>query len=550
MDKESLLGKLRKEYKPKLPQILKDIAFLELEKKAYAKKVIDPKLKEIFPKGSDQQIVSFKKGERREYGPMKVGVVFSGGQAAGGHNVITGIFDALKALNPKSALTGFLNGPSGIVDCKYVEITEKLLSDYRNQGGFDLIGSGRTKIETEDQFKSSKETASKLLLDAIVIIGGDDSNTNAALLSEYFVQNGCRTSVIGVPKTIDGDLKNEFILTSFGFDTACKVYSEIIGNIARDAISAKKYYHFIKLMGRSASHVTLECALQCAPNFTFIAEEVQKENKTLNQLATELTDFICKRSLEGKNYGVILIPEGLIEFIPEIKTLISELNSLLGKSPEIGEKLNKTSDDKLKISYVQSLLSNSAKKSFDSLPDKIKLQLLLDRDPHGNIQVSMIETEKLFIDKVNEELKKRASDKVKFNALSHFLGYEGRSCFPSNFDADYCYNLGFVAIALLKEKLTGYICSIANLFEPSDKWLPQGVPLVSLMNMELRKGKEKPVIKKALVDLNGKPFKLFSSNREKWKYSDEYLYPGPIQYFGDKSITDKISLTMELENSK
>lgn len=549
MGKESLLGKLRKEYKPKLPQILKDIALLELEKKGAVKKVNDSKLKEIFPKIFEQQIARFKKGAKKNYAPMKIGVVFSGGQAAGGHNVIAGIFDALKALNSKSTLIGFLNGPSGIIDCKYIEITEKLLSGYRNQGGFDLIGSGRTKIETEEQFKASKETANKLSLDGIVIIGGDDSNTNAALLSEYFLQNGCTTNVVGVPKTIDGDLKNEFILTSFGFDTACKVYSEIIGNIARDAISAKKYYHFIKLMGRSASHVTLECALQCCPNFTFIAEEVQKENKTLNQLATELTDFICKRAVEGKNYGVILIPEGLIEFIPEMKTLISELNLLFGKSPEVVEKLNAATDDKKKISYINSLLSNDCKKSFDSLPDKIKLQLLIDRDPHGNIQVSLIETEKLFIDKVNEELKKRALDKVKFNALSHFLGYEGRSCFPSNFDADYCYSLGFVAVSLLKEKLTGYICSLANLFDEAEKWLPLGVPLVSLMNMEVRKGKEKPVIKKSLVDLIGRPFKLFASNREKWKYSDEYSYVGPIQYFGDKALTDKISLTMELENS-
>ena len=550
MSNESLLGKLRKEYKPKLPDILKNISFLQVEKNGTVKKDLDSKLKEIFPKICDQETVFFKKGAERKYSPMKIGVVFSGGQAAGGHNVIAGIFDAMKLLNPKSALLGFLNGPSGIVDCKYIEITEKLLSDYRNQGGFDLIGSGRTKIETPEQFQSSIETAKKLALDGIVIIGGDDSNTNAALLSEYFLQNGCKTKVIGVPKTIDGDLKNEFILTSFGFDTASKVYSEIIGNIARDAISAKKYYHFIKLMGRSASHITLECALQTCPNFTFIAEEVQKENKTLNQLTLELTDFICKRSLEGKNYGVVLIPEGLIEFIPEIKTLISELNTLFAKKPEIIEKLNITPSDSLKITYVESLLLTESKKTFSSLPDKIKLQLLIDRDPHGNIQVSLIETEKLFIEKVNEELKKRDIDKVKFNALSHFLGYEGRACFPSNFDSDYCYNLGFVAIALLKEGLTGYICSLANLFTSNDKWQPQGIPLVSLMNIEMRKGKEKPVIKKALVDLKGKPFKLFASNREKWKYSDEYSFPGPIQYFGDKSLTDRISITMELENSR
>ena len=474
MSKESLLGKLRKEYKPKLSEGLKDIALLEAEKKGASKNKYDIKLKEIFPKTCDQEIVSFKKGAGRKYSPMKIGVVFSGGQAAGGHNVIAGIFDALQLLNPKSSLFGFLNGPGGIVDCKYVEISKNLLADFRNQGGFDLIGSGRTKIETPEQFKASIEAVQKLALDGLVIIGGDDSNTNAALLSEYFLKNGCQTKVVGVPKTIDGDLKNEFILTSFGFDTASKVFSELIGNIARDAISAKKYYHFIKLMGRSASHITLECALQTCPNFTFIGEEVQNKNKTLNELASELTDFICKRAQDGKNYGVVLVPEGLIEFIPEIKLLISELNSLLAKQPEVIDKLNKTSDDKAKISLIESLLSTESKKTFASLPEKIKFQLLIDRDPHGNIQVSQIETEKLFIDKVFEELKKRGLDKVKFNALSHFFGYEGRSCFPSNFDSDYCYSLGFVAVTLLKEKLTGYICSISNLFTSNDKWQPQG----------------------------------------------------------------------------
>jgi diphosphate-dependent phosphofructokinase len=546
---ESLLGKLRKEYQPKLSPILKSILRLETKSKKIKLDKEDEKLKAFFPKSYNQPFLLFKKGTiKKESPPLKVGVVFSGGQAPGGHNVITGLFDSLKLLNKKSKLFGFLGGPSGVIDNKYIEISETLLADYRNQGGFDLIGSGRTKIETEEQLLSAKNTAQNLSLDGLVIIGGDDSNTNAAIMAEYFLQNGCSTSVIGVPKTIDGDLKGKYIPASFGFDTATKVFSELIGNIARDAISAKKYYHFIKLMGRSASHITLECALQTEPNFAFIAEEVEKKGKTLNQITNELTDLICQRAEKGKNYGVVLVPEGLIEFIPEMKKLISELNSLIVKDKKLTDKLNTLSDDKVKIEAILASLSEESKLTFVSLPDKIKLQLLLERDPHGNVQVSLIETEKLLIEKIQEGLKKRKDFKGHFNSQAHFLGYEGRAAFPSNFDSDYCYNLGFVATALLKEKLTGYICSIDSLFSKAGNWKPQGVPITLLMDIELRKGKEKPVIKKTLVDLQGEPFKVYSEKRDGWKVEDEYVYPGPIQFFGNKKMTDKSTLTLELEN--
>lgn len=549
---ESLLSKYRRDYLPKLSPVFKDFLLLEVKKEKFEVN-IDEKLKKIFPRITSQSFVSFFKQTKTESGnnkkaPIKIGVVFSGGQAPGGHNVIAGIFDAMKLLNPQSILYGFINGPSGIIEGKYEEITSKLLAPYRNGGGFDLIGSGRTKIETDDQMQASKNTVEKLDLDGLVIIGGDDSNTNAALLSEYFLKKGCKTAVVGVPKTIDGDLKNKYILTSFGFDTATKVYSELIGNIARDALSAKKYYHFVKLMGRSASHVTLECMLQTKVNFAFIAEETEKEKKTIKQLTTELADLICKRAAMGKNYGVVLIPEGLIEFIPEMKNLIKQLNLLLANKPEVIEKFNLLSEEKERIALIDSYLEPDLKKTFAFLPDKIKLQLLLERDPHGNVQVSLIETERLFMEMVKEELKKRKDFKGKFNALAHFLGYEGRSSFPSNFDADYCYNLGFVAVALLKEKLTGYICCVSDLFLTFDHWKPMGIPLVSLMNIEIRKGEEKPVIKKALVDLNGKAYKYFEANRDKWGIGDEYLYPGPIQYFGEKELTDRIARILEIES--
>lgn len=549
MHQESHLSTLRKKYKPKLSPLLKNIKFLTKQTKIDKGRKEDEKLKSIFPKTYGQNMLLFKRAKSAKASPqMKIGVVFSGGQASGGHNVIAGIFDALKVLNKESSLIGFLGGPSGIVDGKHIEITQSLIAKYRNQGGFDLIGSGRTKIETQEQLAAAKAIMDKLKLDGVIIIGGDDSNTNAAIMAEYFLEKGCQTRVIGVPKTIDGDLKNEFIQASFGFDTATKVFSEIIGNIACDALSAKKYYHFIKLMGRSASHIALECALQTHPNYVFIGEEVEKSGKTLDQVIQELADIIQKRAEIKKNYGVILVPEGLIEFIPEMKTLIKELNTLLAQNVELSNKLTSLAEDKAKIASVLSFLPENSKKTFSSLPDKIKLQLLLDRDPHGNVQVSLIETEKLLMEKVGIELKKRMKYKDKFNSLAHFLGYEGRASFPSNFDADYCYNLGFVAVALLKEKLTGYICGITNLSLSYSKWSPIGIPLTRLMNIEVRKGKEKPVIKKALVDLEKAPYKTYLANKEKWLMEDCYVNPGPIQYFGSKKLTDKITLTMEIEN--
>lgn len=533
MDNMSPLDELRLKYKPNIPSFLEDIFSLSVEKSKISLPVPE-RMSSFFPKTYKNGLISIKKASKNKPFPLKVGVVFSGGQAPGGHNVIAALFDALQ--HKDSILYGFLEGPSGIVENKHIKITKELISKYRNMGGFDLIGSGRTKLETKEQLEASLKTANSLKLDGLVIIGGDDSNTNAAVLAEYFLENKCETRVVGVPKTIDGDLRSEYILTSFGFDTASKVYSEMIGNIAKDAISAKKYYHFIKLMGRSASHIALECALKTQVNYSFIAEEIYKENKTLKQLTNELADLICKRALNGKNYGVILIPEGLIEFIAEIKLLIKELNSLLAKEDEKSTAVLK---EKLKP-----LLSKEARSTFESLDEKIQDQLLLDRDPHGNIQVSKIETEKLLINLVKKELKKRSEYKEKFNSQDHFFGYEGRAAHPSNFDANYCYALGFVAAFLIKEKLTGYICAVDKLTESFEKWEAKAVPIVSMMHLEMRKGEEKPVIKKALVDLEGKSFKLFASKRKKWQMEDCYLSPGPIQFFGEKEITDALAISL------
>lgn len=529
-----MLQKLRQEYKPKLPKAL---AHFEKLKGIASEKIPEwSESKAYFPKLAGQPIIRFQ--EHSAHQPiLKVGVVLSGGQAPGGHNVISGLLDALKKMNPESLLYGFLGGPKGIIENSHVLLDEEKLAPYRNQGGFDLIGSGRTKIEKPEQFAAALETAKSLELDGLVIIGGDDSNTNAAFLAEYFLQNGCKTSVVGVPKTIDGDLKNSYVEASFGFDTASKVYSELIGNIARDALSAKKYYHFIKLMGRSASHIALECALQTHPNYTFISEEIAAKKSSLAHLVSELADMICKRAEEGKDYGVILIPEGLIEFISQVKLLIQELNTLLA---------NNTNQE-----GVLKKLSKEALECFHLLPPKIQEQLFLERDPHGNVQVSKIETEKLFIDLISkalEDRKKKGQYTGKFSPQPEFCGYEGRCSMPTNFDSNYCYALGHVAALLINEGLTGYMAVVENLSRSVHDWQIAGVPFLAMMTSEIRKGKENAVISKGLVDLEGKPFEMFANHRKDWMLKDDYQYPGPIQFFGPEKLTDSITKTLELES--
>lgn len=533
----SRLQELRQKYIPKLPKILHQLQTVHFSKGESTSAVNHTEeLKKLFPKTFGRHKVFAKEGgTASSHRPLKVGVVFSGGQASGGHNVIAGLLDALMLLNPKSELFGFLGGPSGIVEGKFTHITPKTIGPFRNQGGFDLIGSGRTKIETEEQLSSSLKVVQDLKLDGLVVIGGDDSNTNAAILAEYFLHKHCETTVVGVPKTIDGDLKNKEVATSFGFDTACKVYSEMIGNIARDALSAKKYTHFIKLMGRSASHIALECALACHPNIALIGEEVFAMRKTLDQITKEICDVITKRADAGKNYGIILIPEGLIEFIPEIGALINELNKMATTQHEVADRLTLES-----------------KQIFQALPSEIQKQLLLDRDPHGNVQVSLIDTEQLLMFTVKKELdkrKKEGSFKGKFAALNHFFGYEGRAGLPSNFDTHYCTALGYTAALLVNEKLTGYMACVGNLEKPVQEWTIAGLPITMLMNIEMRKGKEKPVIQKALVDLKGSPFSYFKSHRDKWAIQDDYCFPGPIQFFGEADLTDAIPLTMMLETN-
>lgn len=549
----SPLQRARLKYQPALPQILQNIKALSVVKAANQdNKKPSTQISGLFPLTHQFPFLEFVKGTAQNHSPMRVGVVLSGGQAPGGHNVIAGLFDALNQLNGESTLIGFLDGPSGIVKDKTLEITETLLADYRNQGGFDLIGSGRTKIETAEQFKAAQATVERHQLDGLVIIGGDDSNTNAALLAEYFVAGKCKTSVIGVPKTIDGDLKGGGIEISFGFDTASKKYSETIGSLMRDALSAKKYYHFIKLMGRSASHIALECALQTHPNLAFISEEVAAEKKSLKNLVDEVCDLICKRALNGKDYGVILIPEGVVEFIPEVKKLIEELNGLLATTKEHNAVLDQLSDDQ-KIAYIEKLLSKESLNCFQTLPKENRAQLLIGRDAHGNVQVSKIETERMFSEMVKKELKQRSKDgsyKGAFSPLTFFCGYEGRSCLPSNFDCQYCYALGMVAALLINAKATGYICSLQNLSKPVEEWVPAGIPLTSLMTIEKRHGEDKPVIQKALVDLKGKPFAAFSHQRAAWTENDVYADPGPLQFFGPKDFTDTITQTLNLESLK
>ena len=529
---KSNLQHVRLKFEPKLPKVLNSLRNLH----AAVDKCIQTsrELPVEFPVLSRLPFLKFEGKEDLTPAPLTVGVVLSGGQAAGGHNVISGLFDALKKLHPGSRLFGFLNGPSGIIDHKFVEITEQSLAVYRNQGGFDLLGSGRTKIETPEQFAASKKSVADLGLDGLVIVGGDDSNTNAAFLAEYFHKEGCQTKVIGVPKTIDGDLKNQFIECSFGFDSACKTYSELIGNVLCDALSQKKYYFFIKLMGRSASHIALECALQTQPNLALIGEEVEAKKLTIADITNLIADMVCRRAEKKKEYGAILIPEGIIEFIPECKQLIAELNSLLA-SPES------------KVEGIAERLSPASSQCFKALPVEVQNQLLLDRDPHGNVQVSKIESDRLFMETVKKELaqrKKAGSYQGKFSAQPLFYGYEGRSCLPSNFDAQYCYALGHVAALLISQGYSGYMARVQNLSKPVEDWQIGAVPLVKMMHMENRKGKLKPVIRKALVDLQGPLFAKFNLNRERWKWEDDYRSPGPIQFFGPPEITEAVTQTL------
>jgi pyrophosphate--fructose-6-phosphate 1-phosphotransferase len=540
----------RLKYKPKLPAALAGSPKkVGVKAGKPSKSVADQAaIKGLFPQTYGQPEVSFVAGKGGlKLDPIKVGVVLSGGQAPGGHNVLSGLFDGLMALNPKNKLIGFLGGPSGITDNKTLDLTAKVIDAYRNTGGFDIIGSGRTKLEAKEQFDACAANMKKLGISSLVVVGGDDSNTNAAVLGEYFAANGYGISVIGCPKTIDGDLKNDAIEISFGFDTATKTYGELIGNVERDCLSAKKYWHFIKLMGRSASHIALECGLKTAPNVTLISEEVAAKKQTLAQITEELATVVVERAAQGKNYGVILIPEGLVEFIPEIKGLINELNDLLAHDATF----DSLKGDQARIDFVSSKLSALSKMAFASLPKGIQAQLLAERDPHGNVQVSRIETEKLLAETVAEKVdgwKKAGKTKAKFSPLGHFFGYEGRCAFPSNFDADYCYALGYNAAFLVAAGLSGYLSSVQDLTKPAKQWACGGTPLTSMMNMERRHGADKPVIKKALVELDGKPFKALLKKRAEWAQEDAYLFPGAIQYWGPSEVADLVTETLRLES--
>ncbi|MBR1564210.1 MAG: diphosphate--fructose-6-phosphate 1-phosphotransferase [Paludibacteraceae bacterium] len=535
----------RGNYQPKLPVALK--GNVKVQEGAATESVADQEeIKALFPNTYGLPVLELVKGDETTYPAVNVGVILSGGQAPGGHNVICGLFDGLKRLNKDSKLYGFLGGPSGLIEHQYTELTAEIIDEYRNTGGFDIIGSGRTKLEETWQFDKGIEICQKLNIKAIVIIGGDDSNTNACVLAEYYLQKGCGIQVIGCPKTIDGDLKNSMIETSFGFDTACKVYSELIGNIQRDANSAKKYWHFIRLMGRSASHIALECALQSQPNICLISEEVEKKEMTLNEIVDGIVKVIVNRAEAGLNFGTILIPEGLIEFIPAMKRLIRELNDLLANNEEF---LAMGTDDE-KRQYVKGMLSPDSRELYRSLPKGIARQLTMDRDPHGNVQVSQIETEKLLIEMVAKKLamlKGEGKYKGKFAALNHFFGYEGRCATPSNFDADYCYALGITATYLITSGKTGYMALVRNLTAPAAEWVAGGVPITMMMNMEKRAGKMKPVIQKALVELDGAPFKYFAAHRDSWAKTNQYIYPGPIQYYGPSEVCDLPTHTLMLE---
>ncbi len=550
--KHSSLQKQRYTYQPKLPPAVRgDIATISVALGEPTESVADrDELKKEFVKTYGKPIATLEAEKNNPAAGAKrtVGVILSGGQAPGGHNVIAGIFDALKGANPQNRLLGFQGGPSGLIEDRKIEITSEYMDQYRNTGGFDIIGSGRTKIETSEQFAAVRETCRKNGVDAVVVIGGDDSNTNAALLAEYFVQHGDPVQVIGVPKTIDGDLKNEYIETSFGFDTAVKTYSELIGNIGRDANSAKKYWHFIKLMGRSASHIALECALQTQPSVCIISEEVEEKGQTLKDVVDHIADVIAARARDGKNFGVVLIPEGLIEFIPEVGSLIHELNDLLAAN---SEEFTAIGDPEKQAQWVDGRLRGESARVFSTLPEGIRRQLLMDRDPHGNVQVSRIETEKLLIEMVDHELtarKEQGSYTGSFSTQNHFFGYEGRCAFPSNFDADYTYSLGYTAFILIANGLTGYISSVRNLARPSDQWVAGGIPLTMMMNMEQRHGSRKPVIRKALVELKGAPFSYFAERRDEWARETSFTSPGAIQYYGPDEVCNMPTLTLRLEH--
>ncbi len=544
--KKSALQKARASYQPKLPIVLTG-AVKAVEGKPTESVADQEEIKALFPHTYGLPELKFEKNPNPGPSkPVNVGVILSGGQAPGGHNVISGLFDGIKKIHRDSHLYGFLMGPGGFVDHKYIELTAPIINEYRNTGGFDIIGSGRTKLETVEQFNSGLEILKELGITALVIIGGDDSNTNACVLAEYYKSINAGVQVIGCPKTIDGDLKNEWIETSFGFDTATKVYSEVIGNIQRDCNSAKKYYHFIKLMGRSASHIALECALQTQPNICIISEEVEAKNMTLQDVVNGIADVVVARAADGKNFGTVLIPEGLIEFIPAIKKLIAELNDMLADDTAVA-----TMERKDVRAYVIGKLSADNAAVYASLPEDVALQLSLDRDPHGNVQVSLIETEKLLSDMVAvrlDELHKEGRYNGKFASQHHFFGYEGRCADPSNFDADYCYALGFNAACLVKAGVTGYMSSVSNLTKPSVQWNAGGIPVTMMLNMERRHGEMKPVIQKALVRLDGAPFLKFASQREQWAANTCYIYPGPIQYFGPAEVCDQPSMTLLAEH--
>ena len=543
--KKSLLQRERAAYQPKLPKGLQGA--VKVQEGEPTQSVGDQEeIKKLFPNTYGMPLVEFVPGDEAMSQKINVGVILSGGQAPGGHNVISGIFDAVKKLNPENKLYGFLMGPGGLVDHNYKELTAEIIDDYRNTGGFDMIGSGRTKLEKEDQFEKGLEIIRELGINAIVIIGGDDSNTNACVLAEYYAAKNYGVQVIGAPKTIDGDLKNDQIETSFGFDTATKTYSEVIGNIERDANSARKYWHFIKLMGRSASHIALECALQTQPNICLISEEIEQKDMTLNQIVEGIAQSVADRAAAGNNFGVVLIPEGLIEFIPSIGRLIDDLNDLLAAHGE--EYKNLEADEQKK--YILAHLSAENAETFKTLPGAVARQLSLDRDPHGNVQVSLIETEKLISDMVADKLaewKNEGKFVGKFAAIHHFFGYEGRCAAPSNFDADYCYALGVSAVQLIANGKTGYMAIVKNTTAPTDEWKAGGVPITMMMNMERRNGEMKPVIRKALVELDGAPFKKFAEKRDEWAKETCYVYPGPIQYWGPASVCDRTTRTLSLE---
>ena len=552
--KLSPLQTARYQYAPKLPGMLRNgISEICVKNGGATESVADQeKIQALFPNTYGKNEITFQKGANTaEAKTQKVGVILSGGQAPGGHNVICGLYDALKATDKNNVLYGFKGGPSGLLEDSYIIFDDEYINQYRNTGGFDIIGSGRTKLETEEQFAVVAEVCKKHGINAIVIIGGDDSNTNAAVLAEYFAANNAGVQVIGCPKTIDGDLKNEDIECSFGFDTATKTYSEIIGNIERDANSAKKYWHFVKVMGRSASHVALECALQTRPNICLVGEEVAAKKMSLAEITDYIADSVATRAAKGWNFGVAIIPEGIVEFVPEFSKLIAEINELL--AGEKTEEFNALPTWEAKYAFIEAGLTKESMAVFAILPQSIQQQLFLERDPHGNVQVSLIESEKLFSAMVAANLKARKAAGTyngKFSALHHFLGYEGRCAFPSNFDADYCYSLGYNAFMLIQYGYTGYLSKVSNLSKPAEEWVAGGMPMTKMMNIERRNGKDKPVIRKALVELDGKPFQYFAAHRAEWAEETCFVYPGAIQYFGPTEVCDATTVTLALEKGE